>query len=214
MKRPTPSPTIWVCSVALVLALGSTTAQAADYHHVHLTASPAENGARWYIEHMGCQADAGVASACRCGSVELFFIDREPEDGSVGTGVDHIGFSVRNLPAKMIELEAAGVRILEPLQERALPLAYVEDPWGTRIEVTQDPDVVGFHHVHLLSATPEATTAWYEEIFGGIRRDLPLPSQPLGGPTDETNHRHHQAPHARWSARCALQNGYPGTHGN
>ena len=49
----------------VILALALTAPQAvhaADYHHVHLTADPAEAGARWYVEHMDCE-DFGRANA-------------------------------------------------------------------------------------------------------------------------------------------------------
>ena len=158
----------------VILAFALTAPQAvhaADYHHVHLTADPAEAGARWYVEHMDCE-DFGRANACRIGSVELIFFDRDPAGGSVGTGTDHIGISFADLTAKMAELETAGVTILQPIRQGVMPLAFVEDPWGTKVEVVQDPDVVGFHHVHLLSADPEATMAWYEDVFGGERQLL------------------------------------------
>ena len=156
----------------ILLAFALTAPQAvhaADYHHVHLTADPAEAGARWYVEHMDCE-DFGRANACRIGSVELIFFDRDPAGGSVGTGADHIGISFADLTAKMAELETAGVTVLEPLRQGRWPLAFIEDPWGTKVEVVEDPDVVGFHHVHLLSADPEATMTWYEDVFGGERQ--------------------------------------------
>ena len=33
-------------------------------------------------------------------------------------------------------------------------LAFVEDPWGTRIEVVQDPELLGLHHLHLRGRIP------------------------------------------------------------
>jgi len=43
----------------------------------------------------------------------------------------------------------------------------VEDPWGTRIKLTTDKSVTGFHHVHLKSPDPEVAIAWYAKTFGG-----------------------------------------------
>ena len=40
-------------------------------------------------------------------------------------------------------------------------------PWGTRIELVEDPDRLGFHHIHLASASPDATLTWYRTMFGG-----------------------------------------------
>jgi catechol 2,3-dioxygenase-like lactoylglutathione lyase family enzyme len=46
-------------------------------------------------------------------------------------------------------------------------LAFVEDPWGTRIELVQDPDKLGLHHMHLRGPDAAATLAWYKAKFGG-----------------------------------------------
>jgi catechol 2,3-dioxygenase-like lactoylglutathione lyase family enzyme len=45
--------------------------------------------------------------------------------------------------------------------------AQVADPWGTLIEVVQDPSALGFHHVYLLSPDPTASLAWFADKFGG-----------------------------------------------
>ncbi|MBI4484618.1 MAG: VOC family protein [Acidobacteria bacterium] len=45
--------------------------------------------------------------------------------------------------------------------------AYVEDPWGSKIQLVEDPETPGFHHVHLRVPDPARTRAWYLERFGG-----------------------------------------------
>jgi catechol 2,3-dioxygenase-like lactoylglutathione lyase family enzyme len=42
----------------------------------------------------------------------------------------------------------------------------------TKIEVVQDPELVGFHHVHLRVPDPAATLQWYQDMFGGERASL------------------------------------------
>ena len=49
-------------------------------------------------------------------------------------------------------------------------LAFIEDPWGTRIEVVQDPQKLGFHHLHV-RRQPPATLAWY--VVWGVQDLLP-----------------------------------------
>ncbi|HEV3140699.1 MAG TPA: VOC family protein, partial [Vicinamibacterales bacterium] len=70
---------------------------------------------------------------------------------------------------KMKDLEAAGVKVVAPIRDvqGLFKFAMVEDPWGTRIEVIQDPDKLGLHHVHLRAPDPAAALAWYKEQFGG-----------------------------------------------
>ncbi len=159
---------------ALVLGLGfglipvAATAQSADYHHMHLVATNAQEGADWYMQHMGCE-DFGRAGACQIGNVQLLFFERDPQGGSVGSAVDHIGVSFRDLGAKMADWKTAGVTVLEDIREidGLFKLAFLEDPWGTKIEVVEDHEDLGFHHIHLRSPDPEATLAWYQNIFGG-----------------------------------------------
>ena len=51
-------------------------------------------------------------------------------------------------------------------------LGFIEDPWGTKIEVVQDTEQLGFHHVHLSVPDPPNVLSWYQEAFGGERAKL------------------------------------------
>ncbi len=159
-------------AATLLCLVAPTFAQAAesDYHHVHLMAADAKAAAAWYVEHMGCEVYEREG-ACRYGHVQVLFIEREPEGGSVGTAVDHVGFSFDDLDAKMAGWKAAGLNVLEDVREidGLFKLAFIEDPWGTKIEVVEDHEDLGLHHLHLRSTDPGATLAWYEEVFGGER---------------------------------------------
>ena len=146
-------------------------ADAADYHHVHLTAPDAKVAAAWYIEHMGCE-DFGREGACQVDTTQFIWSERDPQGSSVGTGVNHIGFSFRDLAAKMAGWKAAGLDIVnpdEPIRDSPglFKLAFLTDPWGTYIEVVEDHEYLGFHHIHLRSPDPDGALAWYQNIFGG-----------------------------------------------
>ena len=56
-----------------------------------------------------------------------------------GRALDHIGFEVENLEAFCAELEAAGMELDTPYRtlESGFALAFLTDPWGTRIELTE-----------------------------------------------------------------------------
>jgi catechol 2,3-dioxygenase-like lactoylglutathione lyase family enzyme len=88
--------------------------------------------------------------------------------------MDHLGFSFRDLGAKMTRWKEAGVTILEDVRDvdGLFKLAFVEDPWGTKIEVVEDHEWLGFHHIHLRADDPTATLAWYADLFGGVRDEL------------------------------------------
>ena len=108
------------------------------------------------------------------GSTRLIFLKKIDATPSSGSSIDHIGFSFADLDAKMKELEAAGVKIVAPVREAAGSFKYgfVEDPWGTRIEVVQDPELLGLHHVHLRASDPEQMFTWLVRNLGGERTKL------------------------------------------
>ena len=148
-------------------ALGVADAADANYHHVHLTVTNGDVAAQWYIDHMGCKAVATQTDAAQCGDVQLLFIPRPAKGGNEGTAADHISFSVADLAAKIKQLLAIGVagfgvRIMDresPIHDEPglFKTAFVKDPWGTKIELVEDPERLGFHHVHLVSAEPKGT---------------------------------------------------------
>jgi catechol 2,3-dioxygenase-like lactoylglutathione lyase family enzyme len=163
---------ILACGLTLGLVISMprpTFAADAAYHHMHLTASKAEEGAEWYIKHMECQAVPGRPERAKCGSTWFLFVAGTPAGPSVGSGVNHIGFSFRNLEAKLKALEAAGVKSEGPIRDipNLFKIAFVYDPWGTRIELVEHVEYLGFHHVHLASTDPAKTLAWYNSTFGG-----------------------------------------------
>src|SRR4029079_14085601 len=69
---------------------------------------------------------------------------------------------------------ASGVKIVQPVREvqGLFKLGFVEDPWGTRIEVVQDPELLGLHHIHMRGPDPEAIFTWLLAKFGGERTKL------------------------------------------
>ena len=167
---------------ALVLGICCATprtaiAATAAYHHIHLTVPNGNEGAQWYIRNMGCQAAPNrpkEAPGAQCGTTLFLFFSRQPTGPSEGSGANHIGFSFANLEAKVKALEGAGVKVTSPVREITglFKIAFIEDPWGTRIELVEDSEYPGFHHVHLSSLDPEKTLAWYHNIFGGERTKM------------------------------------------
>ena len=144
------------------------------YHHMHLAATSVEEGVRWYTTFLDCKPWLDRKDGCLMNTTIFAFMTGGSKGGSGGTGVDHLAFSFRDAAAKMKALEAAGVKVVSPVRTDGGPFAsgFVEDPWGTRIEVLQDPRYLGFHHIHLASANPEAALTWYENAFGGRRKSL------------------------------------------
>lgn len=146
------------------------------YDHIHLNVPDPAVASAWYEKNMtGGRRITEAPDRIMYGSTRLMFLRTKAEaQPSTGTAIDHIGFSVADLDAKMKELEAAGVKITSPARDvpGLFKLAFVEDPWGTRIEVVQDPELLGLHHIHMRGPNPEEVMAWLLDKFGGKRQQL------------------------------------------
>jgi catechol 2,3-dioxygenase-like lactoylglutathione lyase family enzyme len=159
-------------------------ASAADYQYVHLAVPSPPEAVRWYVQQMECQAIAGRGDAVDCGKVEIVFEVLPTVGASPGTGIDHIAFSYADVEARMAELERVGVSGRGVRLQRfeggstlenspgLFTHGFIFDPWGTRIEILEDLENLGFHHVHLSSTDPGATLDWYQDAFGGERSRL------------------------------------------
>ena len=137
--------------------------------HIHLNVPDQAKGVEWYQKAFGGKTLTEAPDRLMLGETRLIFLKNEKGQPSTGSALDHIGFSVADLDAKMKELEAGGVKIVTAVRDvpGLFKLGFVEDPWGTRIEVVQDPEKLGLHHVHLRAPDPAATLAWYKEKFAG-----------------------------------------------
>lgn len=171
-------------AVILPIALGIHPAwgeaPAASFHHVHLNTTDAVQAAQWYEEKL--EGNRGLFrgrwQATLFGEISLvFFQVREGFEGSEGSAVDHIAFAFRDVSTKLERLREMDVTVLDSVRDRdGLRSALIEDPWGTKIELVEDSESNGLHHVHLVAPSPDKTVEWYQRIFGGER------SSPAGLP--------------------------------
>jgi len=153
-----------------IFGTGEACAEPARFHHVHLTATDPAAAAKWYADNLGGEAKkVGFFSAVGFGkTVIIFFQNKGDFPESHGSSVDHIGFSYGDIHAKMKELAANDVEIVSGVeQEGPIKYAFIKDPWGTLIEVVEDPEIQGFHHVHLAVPDPRKALDWYTNAFGG-----------------------------------------------
>ena len=169
---------LFACSLIVVLPAGSGRAQTPTlpYDHMHFGVPDPARAVEWWGKHLGgLPGPAGEpADRLMFGSVRFAFLKTEAPQPSAGSAVDHIGLSFPDLDAKMKEFEQAGIKIVTPLRDvpGLFKLAFIEDPWGTKIEVVQDAETLGFHHVHLRAPDPPAVLKWYLDTFGGEQAKL------------------------------------------
>src|SRR5499427_10218300 len=147
----------------------SVAAQTFPYDHIHVNVPDPAAAANWYEKNFGGRRITEAPDRLMFGSTRFMFLRRANAKPSAGSAIDHVGFSFADLDAKMKEFEAAGVKVVTPVRDVAglFKLGFVEDPWGTRIEVVQDPDKLGLHHVHLRGPDPAAVLAFYKDKLAG-----------------------------------------------
>jgi catechol 2,3-dioxygenase-like lactoylglutathione lyase family enzyme len=160
--------------VAAGILVGATSAAAQTpivpiIDHIHLNVPDQAKAVEWYQKNFGGTTLTEAPDRLMLGDTRLIFLKNDKGQPSSGSAIDHIGFSFTDLDAKVKELEAAGVKVVTPVRDAPgiFKFGFVEDPWGTRIEVVQDPEKLGLHHVHLRAPDPAATLGWYKQRFGG-----------------------------------------------
>lgn len=160
---------LFVLSTAAVASEAFAQAYKPIVDHVHLAAPDPAAAVAWYQKYFGGQTMAEAADRLLIGEVRVIFSKRDNAQPSAGSAIDHIGFSVADLGASMKAFDADGVKIVTPARDAPglFPLAFIEDPWGTKIEVVQDSARLGVHHIHLRGIDPAAMLAWYSAQFGG-----------------------------------------------
>ena len=91
-------------------------------------------------------ANRRLSSAPICPVVTLNFSPSPDAGGGTrGRAIDHIGFEVKNLEAFAKKLDAQGImldRPVPPVPALGISIAFVTDPWGTYIELTEGLDKI------------------------------------------------------------------------
>jgi catechol 2,3-dioxygenase-like lactoylglutathione lyase family enzyme len=113
-----------------------------EHFHVHLFTTDPEGLRAWYAKHFGATVTTqGNATITNVPGMDFSFRKTDaPQAATKGRSLDHIGFEVRGLEAFCKKLEAEGVAFDAPYRDVpriGLKIAFVVDPAGTRIELTE-----------------------------------------------------------------------------
>jgi len=118
-------------------------------HHLHFFGMNKEMQA-WYMQTFGASTldsanPAAFISASLPGLTMNFSPSQAPVAGTQGRAIDHIGFEVKNLEAFTKKLEAQGIKLASPYRQvpaLGISIAFITDPWGTYIELTEGLDKI------------------------------------------------------------------------
>ena len=111
-------------------------------HHIHLTTENGEKLRQWYVKTFGAEVGSrrNLPAAMFNGNEVDFLPARMTPAPTKGRAIDHIGFEVKNLEVFVKKLQADGVTIDAPYRDLpniGLKIAFILDPVGTRIELTE-----------------------------------------------------------------------------
>ena len=156
------------------------------YGHHHVNASNIEDHKKFWSTIGGTVAVVGTnkLEVIRFPNAWLFMRTQAPKvpGGSRGTTVNHIGFSVPDLPATLDKVRAGGYRIVtreeapatyklngDIATAGATQLAFIMGPDDVKVELLETrgqaaPAVM--HHVHFFGQQNAAMRDWYAKVFG------------------------------------------------
>jgi predicted enzyme related to lactoylglutathione lyase len=119
-------------------------------HHIHFFGEKNIDMQAWYAKTFGAkQLPQNPGSAFVQDQLPGVFLNFTPSPtptvGTTGRALDHIGFEVKNLEAFTKQLEAQGIKLDRPytkVPELGIAIAFIKDPWGTNIEMTEGLDAI------------------------------------------------------------------------
>lgn len=114
-------------------------------HHIHFNTQRVDEMKAWYAKVLNAKpGKRGNFEAADLPGVNLTFSPSlDPVVGTQGRALDHIGFEVKDLEAFCKRLEGMGIKLERPYTKNAalnIGLAFIRDPWGTYIELTEGLD--------------------------------------------------------------------------
>lgn len=152
--------------------------------HYHLNVSDVEAHRHFWGDLLGGEAISfGKTPVYKFPNVLVFLKEAPPTAGSIGSGVNHIGFQVPSVKKLLPKLKKAGVEVVtqrEVIGGRAkedifhspsqdIDLAFVMGPDDIKVELLDnggDSTPIAHHHIHFAHPDIKAAQKWYAEMFG------------------------------------------------
>ncbi len=198
---------------ALLVATSTSTASAqllvakegpVVYGHHHINATNIDAQKKFFADTLGGKAikfGPNNADVVEFPNVLVFFRMQAPTGGSIGTTVNHIGFSVPNVRETVAKVKAAGYKVITrsevaPTQEVKddvaainpnVTIAFVLGPDDVKVELVENKQLqqtlpIMLHHLHFFNTQNAEMQAWYVKTFGAKARQAPnFPAADLPG---------------------------------
>jgi catechol 2,3-dioxygenase-like lactoylglutathione lyase family enzyme len=119
----------------------------AKLHHVHFFGQQNQAMRDWYVKVFGAKPrDTPNFLVGDLPGVALnFSAAAAPVAGTSGRAVDHVGFEIKDLEAFCKRLDEMGIKqtvAFRKVPNWGLAIAFITDPWGTSIELTEGLDSI------------------------------------------------------------------------
>ena len=119
-------------------------------HHIHFFSQRNTEMQAWYAKTFGAtlvppNAGSAFVQDQLPGVALNFSPSPTPTVGTTGRSIDHIGFEIKNLEAFTKKLEVDGIKLDRPYTKvpaLGIAIAFIKDPWGTNIEMTEGLDTI------------------------------------------------------------------------
>jgi len=160
--------------------------------HHHFNAGDVEEHMRFWVDTLGGRRGTFTNGApiAIFPNALIFMRDQAPTAGMIGSTVNHVAFSVKDLRAMVDRVKAAGFGMITESEAPAgvavvddigvVPgdgpvtgIAYIAGPEGIKVEVLEmraQAEPIASHHIHFFGEDAEAMRAWYEDVFGAVER--------------------------------------------
>jgi catechol 2,3-dioxygenase-like lactoylglutathione lyase family enzyme len=174
-------------------ALGQITAAGpvVNGHH-HFNAGDIAEHTRFWVDTLGGTAGtfaSGTPIAIFPNAL-IFMRDQDPTGGMIGSVVNHVAFSVKDLRATVDRVKAAGFAMITTAEAPAgvevvddigviggdgpvSGIAYAQGPDGIKVELLEmrvQTQPIASNHIHFFGEDPLAMRAWYIANFGAVER--------------------------------------------
>jgi catechol 2,3-dioxygenase-like lactoylglutathione lyase family enzyme len=160
------------------------------YGHHHLAASDIPAQLKFFADTLGgtkIKFGPQNIDVVKFPNVFIFFRQQKPTGGTIGTTVNHIGFSVPNLRQTLDRVKAGGYAIITkssvaPTQavvddiavvSPTTSIAFVVGPDDVKVELVEQKQQtmpIMLHHVHFFGQQNTEMQAWYAKVFGAMPR--------------------------------------------
>jgi catechol 2,3-dioxygenase-like lactoylglutathione lyase family enzyme len=137
--------------------------------HLHLNVSDISSAKRFWVDVLGATPmKPGAIEGVEMPGALVIFKHAVPTGPTIGSAVNHLGFTIKTVAEYTARLQAAGIPFEANKNGNQLMIA---GPEGLRIELTADPTLqvqIAHHHVHFSTVQVPEMQAWYAKIFGAI----------------------------------------------